>query len=62
MKTMRTLLNVGSVIILMLMMMLKNHCYITEKYRDSAHRDCNINVKSQSYCIPQPKESSLTSY
>ena len=23
----------------------RNHCHITEKYRDTAHRDCNINVK-----------------
>ena len=21
-----------------------DHCHITGKYRDSAHRDCNINV------------------
>ena len=25
--------------------MVKYHCYITGKYTDSAHRDCNINVK-----------------
>ena len=24
----------------------RDHCHITEKYRDSAARDCNINVKS----------------
>ena len=23
----------------------KDRCHITEKYRGSAHRDCNINVK-----------------
>ena len=23
----------------------RNHCHITEKYRDAAHRDFNINVK-----------------
>ena len=23
----------------------RDHCRITGKYRDSAHRDCNINVK-----------------
>ena len=23
----------------------KDHCHTTGKYRDSAHRDCNINVK-----------------
>ena len=22
----------------------RGHCHITEKYRDSAHRDCNINL------------------
>ena len=24
---------------------IKNHCYITRKYRDFAHKDCNINVE-----------------
>ena len=24
---------------------LRDHCHITGKYRDSAHRDCNINLK-----------------
>ena len=23
----------------------RDHCYITGKYRDSAHRDCNIKLK-----------------
>ena len=23
----------------------RNHCHITVKYRNSAHKDCNINVK-----------------
>ena len=23
----------------------RDHCHITEKYRGSAHRDCNINFK-----------------
>ena len=23
----------------------RDHCHITEKYRGSAHRDCNINLK-----------------
>ena len=22
----------------------RDHCHVTEKYRDSAHRDCNIKV------------------
>ena len=29
----------------------RDHCHITEKYRDSAHRDCNINVKLN-YKVP----------
>ena len=36
----------------------RNHCHITEKYRDTAHRDCNINVKlnQKNFCqISQPK-------
>ena len=24
---------------------LGDHCHITEKYRGSVHRDCNINIK-----------------
>ena len=34
----------------------RDHCHITGKYRGSAHRDCNINVKlnqKNMYCIPQ---------
>ena len=27
----------------------RSHCHITRKYKDSAHRGCNINVKSQNY-------------
>ena len=23
----------------------RDHCHVTEKYRGSVHRDCNINVK-----------------
>ena len=47
MKILRAPLNVGSVIMIILIMMLKirDHCHITGKYRGSAHRDCNINVK-----------------
>ena len=33
----------------------RDHYRITGKYRSSAHRDCNINIKSQnSCCISQP--------
>ena len=33
----------------------RDHYRITGKYRSSAHRDCNINIKSQSACcISQP--------
>ena len=28
-----------------LMSMIRDHCHIIGKYRGSAHRDCNINVK-----------------
>ena len=59
MKILRTLLNVGSVIVNMLLVMLssRDHCHITGKYKDLAHRDCNISVKLQnSYCISQPKK------
>ena len=34
----------------------RDHCHITGKYRDSAHRDCNINVKLNSCSISQPKK------
>ena len=35
----------------------RNHCHIIGKYRGSAHRDCNINLKSQNSCrISQPKK------
>ena len=44
MKTLRTQLNVGSVII-DTDVKVRDHCHITGKYRRSAHRDCNINVK-----------------
>ena len=46
MKILRTLLNVGSVIMIILIKMLKKEIsHITGKYRGSSHRDCNINFK-----------------
>ena len=48
MKMLRNLLNVGSVIIIKLIMVLdivRDHCHIIIKYRVSAHRDCSINLK-----------------
>ena len=45
MKSLRTLLIVGSVTMIMSIMMLRGHCHITGKYRDSTHRDCDINLK-----------------
>ena len=53
MKILRTLLNVGSVIMIKLMVMLRDNCHVTGKYRGSAHKDCNVNVKL-SYKIPAP--------
>ena len=44
---------------------LKDYCHITEKYRGSAHTDCNINVKlnHQTSCrISQPKKLWFTFY
>ena len=33
------------------------HCHITGKYRGSAHRDCNINVKvNHKILVVQPKK------
>ena len=49
MKYLRSLLNVGSVIIPWYDdgdVKLRDHCHITAKYRGSAHWDCNIDVKS----------------
>ena len=48
-KILRALLNVGSEM-LTLMVMLKQeagirHCHKTGNYRDSAHKDCNVNVQ-----------------
>ena len=49
---MRTLLNVVSVTMIMLIdVKVRDHCRITGKYRGSAHRDCNINVKLD-YAVP----------
>ena len=64
-EDLETLLNVGSVIMIMLIMMrslwwdqLRDHCHISVKYRGSAHRDCNNNVKSQNFCLfSQSKKS-----
>ena len=43
----------------------RDHCHINGKYRGSAHRDRNINLrfKSQNSChISQPKKSWFSSY
>ena len=48
MKALKTLLNVGFVIIFTFNVYdfkVRDHCHITGKYRDSAHRDCNIKFK-----------------
>ena len=46
MNILRTLLNVGSVTDYVDGdVKVRNHCHITVKCRESAHRDCNINVK-----------------
>ena len=35
----------------------RGHYHITGKYRGSAHRDCNINLKSKNSChFSQPKK------
>ena len=34
----------------------RDHYHITEKYRDSVHKNCNINVKLNSCRILQPKK------
>ena len=39
----------------------RGHCDITEKYRSSAHGDCNINVELYQK-ISQPKKLWFTSY
>ena len=41
----------------------RDHCHITGKYRSFAHRDCNINLKSQTlYRISQSKRLWFSSY
>ena len=51
-KLLRTLLNVVSVTMIMLIdVKVRDHCRITGKYWGSAHRDCNINVKLD-YTVP----------
>ena len=46
MKILRTLLNVGSVIMIYgCDVKVKYNCHITWKGRGSAHRDCNINIR-----------------
>ena len=48
MKILRTLQNVGSVIMINTDVKVRDHCNITGKYRGSAHRDCNITFKIKS--------------
>ena len=46
MTILRTLLNVGYVTMAMdKNVKVRDHCHITGKYRSSAHRNCNINLK-----------------
>ena len=49
MKILRTLLNVGSEMLTLMVMLKqevgKRHCHITGNYRGSAHKDCNVNVQ-----------------
>ena len=48
MKILRSLLNFGFVTMIILIdndVKVRDPCHITEKYRGSAHRDCNINLK-----------------
>ena len=30
---------------MIILILIRDHCYITGKYRGSVHRDCNINLK-----------------
>ena len=57
----RTLLNVASVIIFMLVVDVKvrHHSHITGKYKGSSYKDCNINVelnKKNPCHISKPKK------
>ena len=48
MKILRSLLSFGFVIMIILIdndVKVRDPCHITEKYRGSPHRDCNINLK-----------------
>ena len=48
MKILRSLLNFGFVTMIILIdndVKVRDPCHITKKYRGSAHRDCNINLK-----------------
>ena len=47
MKILKTLLNIGSVTMIMLIMMLRLELIVISlrKFRDSAHRDRNVNIK-----------------
>ena len=47
MTTLRNLLSVRSLMILDVdgNVKVRVHCHITEKYRGSAHRDCDISIK-----------------
>ena len=45
-KILKTVLNVGFVMIFVDSdVKIRGYCHITGRYRGSAHRDCNINVK-----------------
>ena len=33
------------IMVILIMVLSKDHYYITEKHRSSAHRDCHLNIK-----------------